>query len=106
MENTEEERGRTAGTQNSHPGNSSPGTETRRAPGSSGAVHNSAFTVYDPPLERDDSRLILRVTKHLAAFPWTDARKYKDVVNSDQFTINKKGNMFFSTEEKVPSTEC
>lgn len=64
-----------------------------RAPDSFGPVVNSALTVYDPPLERDDSRMVVRITRYKSAFPWADAEKYKDAVNSDDFTIDKPGIM-------------
>lgn len=48
-------------------------------------VVNSALDPFDPPLERDDSRLILRIRRNEAAFSATDAAQYKDKINSDVF---------------------
>jgi hypothetical protein len=63
--------------------------ENFRAPNSLGPVINSALAVYDPPIEKDDTRMVVRVTRNLRIFPWNDAKKYRDAVNSDTFTINR-----------------
>lgn len=61
----------------------------KRPVDSEGPVHNSVFVPFDPPLERDMSRLVLRVTRYHAAFPIATAILYKDAINSDVFTVNK-----------------
>lgn len=60
-----------------------------RTAGKQYPVTNSAMVPYDPPPERDNSRLVLRLTKTMQKFPSTDADAYQDAVNSDAFTINK-----------------
>lgn len=52
---------------------------------------NAAGDVYDPPIEIDDSRGILRITKYLQEFPGDVERDYRDAVNSDEVAIIKKG---------------
>lgn len=51
-------------------------------------VVNSAGFFYDPPLEVDDSRINVRVSKNVAAMPLWFPLGYKDAVNSDQFSID------------------
>lgn len=49
---------------------------------------NSAFTPIDPPLERDDSRLTLTITRNEASYDANLAINYHDAVNSDAFTVD------------------
>jgi hypothetical protein len=60
-----------------------------RQAGSYGPVTNSARSVFDPPLERDNSRYTLKITKNKKSYPSTTADTYRDTVNSDNFTISK-----------------
>jgi len=54
------------------------------------AIVNSAGDPYDPPIEGDDSRISVTMSRNLAAVPaWIFA--YKDAVNSAQFTIDGLG---------------
>lgn len=48
-------------------------------------ISNSAGDVYDPPLERDFSRLILRVEKNFASYDPLLASQYANTVNSDNW---------------------
>lgn len=51
------------------------------------AVVNSAGDPFDPPIMRDDSRLISTTVKNMATVP-TWIMSYADAVNSDAFTID------------------
>ena len=64
-----------------------------RQPNTESAIINSALTVLDPPLERDASHMVIRITTNKDSFPFADAEQYRDAVNSDAFTINKPGIM-------------
>lgn len=48
-------------------------------------IVNSAGDFYDPPLERDFSRLILKVTKNFADYDPLVAYRYANTVNSDNW---------------------
>lgn len=61
----------------------------KRKAGQQYPVGNSALTPYDPPPERDNSRLVLRLTKTMAQFPSAQADAFQDAVNNDKFTIKK-----------------
>ena len=51
------------------------------------AILNSAGDYYDPPIQGDDSRWTATVKKNVAAVPaWL--LNYRDVTNSDQFTLD------------------
>lgn len=50
-------------------------------------VVNSAGDPFDPPIMRDDNRPVAHVTKNVASVPvWV--LNYRDVVNSDAFTLD------------------
>ncbi len=51
------------------------------------AVLNSAGDPFDPPIMRDDNRPVASVTKNVGSVP-TWVLNYRDVVNSDQFTLD------------------
>lgn len=44
---------------------------------------NSARQYFDPPLQADDSRPVITMTRNEAAFPYTKMITYQDAVNSD-----------------------
>lgn len=52
-----------------------------------GPVTNSAGTTFDPPLMRDDSHLVLRITKYMDHFPEAHARQFQDGINSKKWTL-------------------
>ncbi len=56
-------------------------------PGQLGPIVNSAQIPFDPPPERDSSRLWYRLTKFVADFPWEQAQEYQDAVNIDDFLL-------------------
>jgi len=66
----------------------------QRPEGRPGPVINSAFTVLDPPLEKEESTMIVRVTKNELTFPQL-ASGFIDTINSDPFTISKIRYNFF-----------
>jgi hypothetical protein len=65
-----------------------------------GPVRNSAGAVFAPPLERDNSRFTLKITKNKASYPSNQADNYRDAVNSDTFTISKSKLGFTRTFQK------
>lgn len=54
-----------------------------------GPIVNSAMIPFDPPVERDDSRLTIRISKWLKEYPLGLVFKYQDTVNKNRFTIKK-----------------
>ncbi len=74
--------------------------ETRlpgRAVGTLGAVTNSAGTVFDPPLMRDRSDMVYRITKYMDHFPDSTARQYLDAINSAAWTLTLRFQQFTAT---------
>lgn len=53
------------------------------------AVTNSANVPYDPPLERENSIRVIRITRNSKESNYGTYAKYKNTVNSDAFSINK-----------------
>ena len=51
--------------------------------GTTGAVINSALVPFNPPLEMDQSRSVIRIIKTASTFPDDDFRLYRDAVNAD-----------------------
>ncbi len=49
------------------------------------AVLNSAGDYFDPPIELDDSRLVLRITRNEESYDPDLTNQYKDATNSDEF---------------------
>lgn len=52
-------------------------------------VTNSAGAIYDPPLEREDAMLSVRITKNKSSFPASQSKTFTNAVNRSAFTINK-----------------
>lgn len=50
-----------------------------------GAVLNSAMDRFDPPIEADDSRTVLRITVNLKEFNQEWAERYRDTINAVAF---------------------
>lgn len=49
------------------------------------AIRNTVEQPFDPPVERDESRLVLIYTRNEAYFPVALAEEYMDAINSDTF---------------------
>lgn len=49
------------------------------------AIRNTVEQPFDPPVERDESRLVLVYTRNEAYFPVALAEEYMDAINSDSF---------------------
>lgn len=64
-----------------------------------GPMCNSAFVPFDPPLERDDSRLHIKIGKWSRGFP-AELLNYVDCVNNAPWSINKPAYGFVRTFEK------
>lgn len=60
-----------------------------RAAGTIGPAVNSALEIFDPPPERDFSRLFFRVTGNRAALPFPAMDSYRDAINNDRWTLIK-----------------
>ncbi len=69
----------------------------RRPVGTEEVPRNSAGVVFDPPLEMDHSRTVLRLTKRMAAFPMEESEEYQDAINSDWFQITRNIPSFSAT---------
>lgn len=67
--------------------------------GDVGPVRNSAGEIVSPPLERDFSRIVIKITQNVKKFPTELALKYADSINDKLWTINKRNLGFFM---KVP----
>lgn len=57
--------------------------------GTNGPVVNSALAVLDPPLEREQPIMVVRVVRRRKKFPTADAKAYEGAINDDAFNINK-----------------
>lgn len=62
-----------------------------------GPATNSAGVLFDPPPMRDDSHLVLRITRYMDHFPEDHARQYCDGINSKKFTLHLAFQQFTST---------
>lgn len=62
-----------------------------------GAYTNSARVPFSTPLMRDDSHLVLRVTKYMDHFPEGHARQYCDAINSKKYTLHLEFQEFITT---------
>lgn len=60
-----------------------------RAAGTLGPVTNSAGVVLDPPLEMEQSRRIIRITRWERSFPGDLADKFTCAINDKDYTLNK-----------------
>jgi hypothetical protein len=63
----------------------------RRPKNSVGPVVNAAGDVFDPPIEKEESHQIIRITKYEGGFPSSLAATYDNAINADGFTISKPG---------------
>lgn len=62
-----------------------------RPRGSAGPPVNAAGDVFDPPEQKDISRVGLRITTTRRVFPTAQALQYRDAINKDAFFIRKPG---------------
>lgn len=63
----------------------------KRPQNSVGPIVNAAGDVLDPPIEKEESHQVIRITKYEAEFPSHLAPAYDNAINSDGFTISKPG---------------
>lgn len=59
----------------------------RRNKGVSEVPRNSAGVIFDPPLEKEDSILVMRRTSYHPSYSTLNAIKFQDAVNSDDIAI-------------------
>lgn len=66
-------------------------------------IVTTAGELYDPPLQRETSRLVLTITKNFADFPLGMVLDYQDAINSDSWQGADPGTVKFAIDraEKV-----